>query len=202
MHEVGITGGIGSGKTTVAKVFETLGYLVYYADDRAKYLLNHHPKVIESIQDAFGPSVYGADGLLDRKALAAQVFNDKEKLATLNGIVHPATRQDFTDWVANIPAEYPKRFILKEAAILFEAGTSADLEAVISVYAPKATRIQRVISRDGTSEEHVLARMKNQWTEGEKLRRSMEIVYNDGEHPIIPQVMAIAQRLETMFARS
>lgn len=199
MHEVGITGGIGSGKSTIAKVFETLGYLVYYADDRSKRLLNEQPEVIEAIKAAFGEHIYQVDGKLDRKALASIVFQAPDQLAILNSIVHPATRNDFQTWLDQIPADYPKSFILKEAAILFEAGTTADLEAVISVYAPKNERVKRVMARDGVESTQVIARMNNQWPETAKWLRSKAIIFNDGEHAVIPQVIAIAERLESEF---
>ena len=199
MHEVGLTGGIGSGKSTVARIFETLGYLVYYADDRAKALTNVHPTVISQIKNAFGEDIYLENGQLDRKKLAGIVFQDKDKLAVLNGIVHPATRQDFADWLDKIPSTYAKNFILKEAAILFESGSYQDMEAVISVYAPKSERLKRVLKRDDTAEAQVLARMDNQWAENIKLRKADFVIYNDGSHPIIPQITEAARFFMAKF---
>lgn len=202
MHEVGLTGGIGSGKSTVARIFETLGYRIYYADDRAKALTLENPSVIAQIKKAFGEDMYLENGVLDRKKMAGIVFQDKDRLAVLNGIVHPATRQDFADWMEQIPPDYDKNFILKEAAILFESGSYQDMEAVISVYAPKSVRLERVLSRDGATPEQVLSRMDNQWPENYKLRKADFVIYNDGSHPIIPQITAAARFFAEKFGKA
>lgn len=190
LTEIGLTGGIGSGKSTVARIFETLGYQVYYADDRAKALYTEDPAVRKAVEKLFGKDIYTADGTLDRARLAGIVFNDPEQLKALNAIVHPATRRDFATWRSEMAKGYAKPFLLKEAAILFEAGTAADMEAVISVYAPKSIRLARVCARDGVQPEQVLARMDKQWPEARKLQKADFIIYNDGTHPVIPQVMA------------
>lgn len=199
MKEVGITGGIGSGKSTVARIFEILGYRVYYADDRAKWLMHHSLEVVQGVKELFGAEAYDSEGNLNRKKIGEIVFNDNKKLASLNGIVHPATRQDFEEWLANTPADYKRRFLLKEAAILFEAGSYSDLESVITVYAPRNTRIERVCQRDDTTRESVLARMENQWPDAEKIRLADFTIFNDSRHLLIPQVLSAARYFEQKF---
>lgn len=191
MMEIGLTGGIGSGKSTVARIFATLGYEVYYADDRAKALYREDDSVIDSVKELFGADIFLADGQLDRKRLAGIVFSDKSKLAQLNAIVHPATLRDFDRWKENlIQNGYQKTLLFKEAAILFEAGSDRDLHAAISIYAPKSVRLKRVANRDGTNREQVLSRMQHQWPDIRKVHRSDFVIYNDGRHAVIPQVLA------------
>lgn len=170
---IGLTGGIGSGKTTVAHFFEALGVPVYYADDRAKAVLETE-KVSEEVRSYFGDVVFSSEGI-DRKKLASVVFNDKEKLEVLNGIVHPAVGEDFREWLS----EQTSDFIIREAAILFESGSYKDCDQIITVTAPVETRIERVMKRNGTSREEVLARMENQWSDAEKIIRSDYVIENE-----------------------
>lgn len=170
---IGLTGGIGSGKTTVAHFFEALGVPVYYADDRAKAVLETE-KVSEEVRSYFGDVVFSSEGI-DRKKLASVVFNDKEKLEVLNGIVHPAVGEDFREWLS----EQTSAFIIREAAILFESGSYKDCDQIITVTAPVETRIERVMKRNGTSREEVLARMENQWSDAEKIIRSDYVIENE-----------------------
>lgn len=189
--EIGLTGGIGSGKSTVARIFGTLGYQVYYADDRAKALYREDQEVIDSVSELFGADIFLPDGELDRKRLAGIVFSDREKLAQLNAIVHPATLRDFVRWKENLLQNgYDQPLLFKEAAILFEAGSDRSVQAVISIYAPKSVRLQRVVNRDGTNRRQVLDRMSHQWPDIRKVRRSDFVIYNDGHHAVIPQVLA------------
>lgn len=190
---IGITGGIGSGKSTVCRIFEQLGYAVYYADQRAKALMVENPKIIQGLTEAFGPDAYFSDGSLNRAYLGAQVFQDAEKLKLINGIVHPETAKDYLLWSKEIVSGYQLPFVLKEAAILFESGAARFSDRVISVYAPTALRIQRVTQRDGVEEAAVQARIDKQWSEQEKLRRSDWVIVNDGHHHLIPQVLAAIQ---------
>ncbi len=197
MNIIGITGGIGSGKTTVCKIFELLGISVYYADDSAKHLMVHDPQVVSSIQQLLGAEAYLPDGSLNRKWIGSQVFNDRDKLNQLNAIVHPATREDFRRWVEEKQGNTNDAFVLREAAILFEAGAAADTDGVITVYAPKSIRIRRVMERDHVSQEEVLKRMANQWADTEKIRRADLTIYNDGTHMVVPQVLSAKAALET-----
>jgi len=175
--KVGITGGIGSGKTTVCRMFEELGIPVYYADDRAKYLMQHEHHLIDEIKKKFGPEVY-ADGKLNRKLLAEKVFNDKAKLAELNALVHPAVYHDSDVWME----EQKKRkvpYSLKEAALLVETGSYKTLDKLIVVTAPVNTRMQRVSERDQTNIEEVMARVRNQLPEDEKVKLADFVIKND-----------------------
>ena len=196
--KIGLTGGIGSGKTTVAKIFEQFGYEVYYADIRAKWLSNNDIEVRNQLIYHFGAGIYTSEGL-DRKKLAGIVFKDKNQLELLNSIIHPATYRDFEKWFAGLSAEYSKNFILKEAAILFEAGSWKNLDGIITVYAPESIRIARVCSRDRVEPEAVRARMQNQIDEQFKRDHSDFIIYNDGQHMLIPQVRSAIEYFSRKF---
>ncbi len=186
--KVGITGGIGSGKSTVARIFENLGIPVYHADARAKLLMVENKELKAAIRQAFGEKAYTPEGLPDRAFLAGQVFHDKEKLATLNALVHPVVREDGERWHA---AQSGVPYTLKEAALLYESGSYRDLDLVLVVTAPKALRIRRVMARDGVDEAAVRARMDNQWPEDEKVRRADIVIHNDGKQLLLPQVMEV-----------
>lgn len=191
IKEIGLTGGIGSGKTTIAGIFETYGFKVYYADLRAKALYQEDADMKAEVISVFGKDIYTPEGDLDRKKLAGIVFQDREKLDTLNKIVHPATLRDFKQWMAELnQGNYNKPFILKEAAILFEAGSHVGLDGVLGVYAPKNTRLARVLKRDGVVRSEVLARMDKQFPESFKLFHSDFTIYSDGNHHLIPQVQS------------
>ena len=186
--KIGITGGIGSGKSRVCSIFADLGYAVYDADTRARVLMNENPAIVEGVKALFGEGAYLPDGVLNRAGIGKIVFDDPEKLARLNALVHPQTRRDFQVWFQAGLAGYQKGFVLKEAAILYESGTWKDADGVIAVYAPKSVRIARVIQRDGISAGEVLKRMARQWPDLEKLRRSDFVIYNDGHHGLAAQV--------------
>ena len=186
MLKVGLTGGIGSGKSTVAQVFEVLGIPVYYADDAAKKLMNEDPLLKEKLKIAFGEAVY-TNGLLNRQVLSSIVFNDKEKLALLNSIVHPATILDAHKWMLGQSAPY----VIKEAALLYESGSAKQLDKIIGVYAPAQLRIQRVMQRDSITEKEVLSRINKQMDEEEKMALCDYVINNNGEELVLPQVMKI-----------
>ena len=141
---VGITGGIGSGKSTVAKIFEILGIPVYYADDKAKSLMNHDSELKEQIIQEFGEESYNSEGDLNRKYLASTVFSDPEKVKKINSLVHPAVGRDFETWASIQSTSY----VLKEAALIFETGGEKKLDAVINVSSPLKIRVNRVLMRD------------------------------------------------------
>ncbi|GAB5554508.1 MAG: dephospho-CoA kinase [Saprospiraceae bacterium] len=191
-NKIGITGGIGSGKSTVCKIFEVLGIPVYYADDRAKSLMVQDKALVEAIKKLLGEAAYQADGQLDRGYVANIIFRDKDKLAALNALVHPAVAKDGESWhfsQKNVP------YTLKEAALLFEAGSYKHLDKLICVVAPKAMRLKRVMERDQVEESAVLARMDKQWPQSKKAVLSDFIIYNDGSIPLIPQVLRIHKKL-------
>ena len=193
--KIGITGGIGSGKSTVAKIFAVLGVPVYYADDASKRIMNTDPDVIRSIIKHFGASAY-INGVLNRSYLAAQVFSNKEKLELLNSLVHPATIRDADTWLATQNAPY----IIKEAALLFESGSYSALDYVIGVSAPYPLRILRAMKRDNISKEQVVARMNRQIDENIKMKLCDFIVYNDEGQLLIPQVLLLDERFRKGLA--
>jgi dephospho-CoA kinase len=170
---VGLTGGIGSGKTTVANYFHELGVPVYIADEHAKTVMQL-PEIILKIKVVFGKSVFDND-VLNRKKLAEIVFNSSEKLKQLNAIIHPAVKKDFERWIL----DYKKnKFILYEAAILFESGRYINCDVIITVTAPLETRIERVTKRDNTSRELVLQRISSQWTDEQRIGKSDFVIEN------------------------
>lgn len=187
MLKVGITGGIGSGKTTVCRIFEVMGVPVYYADDRAKQLMQTDLRLISIIKELFGEQSY-IDGKLNRKLISEQVFNNKPLLAKLNAAVHPVVAKDTESWMSQYE-ELP--YVLKEAALIFESGMHKQLDKIICVTAPIDVRINRVKQRDHLSYEEITARMKNQMSEEQKAALSDYIIQNDGKRKLIPQVLAI-----------
>jgi dephospho-CoA kinase len=193
MLKVGITGGIGSGKSTVARIFETLGLPVYYADNAAKRLMNEDLALREEIIYHFGPQAY-RNHELDRTYVASHVFNDKEKLKLLNSLTHPVTIRDADEWMARQITPYA----LKEAALIFEAGSEKKLDYVIGVYAPEELRIERAMKRDDISLEKVKERMNSQMNEEEKMERCDFLIYNDEMHALIPQVLMIHEKLKEL----
>jgi dephospho-CoA kinase len=194
--EIGITGGIGSGKSTVARIFASLGYRVYLADDRAKALYDENDALKAAIIALMGNEVYDDAGKLRRQAMAARIFSDSGLLKQVNAIVHPMVAIDFEEWRAKTPSDYKKSLVFKEAAILFEAGSNTQLDGVIMVYAPKQLRLSRVGARDHVEAQAVLARMAAQWPDSAKIDRSDFVIYNDGFHALVPQVLQAIQRFD------
>jgi len=190
MLKIGLTGGIGSGKSTVARIFEVLSIPVYYADEAARRLMNEHQELKNQIRELFGEAAY-IDGQLNRAYIGGTVFSDAGKLARLNAIVHPKTREDAAAWMRKQHASYA----IKEAALIFEAGLETGLDQVIGVTAPVELRIARVMKRDGVSREKVLERMNRQMDEKEKMKRCDFIIENDERTPLLPQVLKIHDTL-------
>lgn len=183
---VGLTGGIGSGKTTAARMLEVLGAPIFYSDTEGKRILDADPAVRNAVGSAFGVELY-ASGTVDRKALAAIVFNDKEALARLNAIVHPAVRAAFAAWRAQQNAPY----VVNEAAVMIESGTYRNMDRLVVVTAPETLRVQRVMQRDGVEREQVLARMRNQMDDAERLSYAQHVLVNDDTRLLTPQVLAL-----------
>ena len=188
MLRVGITGGIGSGKSTVCRIFATLGIPIYYADIRAKELMISDSDVIHQIKNLFGKNAYDESGHLNRKFIAEQAFQNKNLLRQLNAIVHPAVFRDTLEWYQT---NHEKAYTLYEAAIMFESGSYKFLDKVITVFAPLEDRIARTIKRDNISREEVLERIDKQMPEEEKMNRADYIIYNDHSQPLIEQVLNI-----------
>lgn len=191
MLKVGITGGIGSGKTTVCKIFEVLRVPVYYADERAKALMQTDLKLIHSVKELFGEAAY-KNGKLNRPFVAEKVFNDKPLLDKLNSIVHPAVAADAMQWMAQ---QADKPYAIKEAALLFESGSYKHLDKIILVHAAMETRIARLKSRDNATRAQITARMRHQLPDDEKMKLADFIIHNDAQRQLIPQVLAIHQSL-------
>lgn len=190
MLKIGLTGGIGSGKSTVAKVFETLGIPVYYADDAAKRLMNEDEELKQKLKEQFGDDIYSHDGL-NKKKLANIVFNAPDKLAVLNQLIHPATIRDAAVWLNAQTSPYA----IKEAALIFESGAQQELDHVIGVTAPAPLRIQRTMQRDGVTREEVIARMDRQMNETIKMKLCDFVIRNDEQELLLPQVLALHEKL-------
>jgi dephospho-CoA kinase len=194
MFKIGITGGIGSGKSTVCRLFEKINIPVYYADDRAKWLMNNQEELKDKLRSSFGAEVYDKDGRLNRSYLADIVFNDKSRLDILNGIVHPAVFEDGIKW----QEEQEKKgaiYTMKEAALLFETGSYKTLDKIIVVTAPQDIRIKRVMSRDNISREEVLARINKQMPQAEKVERADYVITNIEWKSLNLQVSEIDEQL-------
>ncbi len=179
MLKVGITGGIGSGKTTVCKLFEALGVAVYYADDRAKFLMQHEHFLIDQLKQNFGEDIYD-HGQLNRAMLAQKVFGNKEQLALLNSLVHPVVFRDTERWYQEQLTAKPP-YVLKEAALLVETGAYKLLDQLIVVSAPLDVRLQRVVARDKVAAAEVTQRMNNQLAEEEKLKLADFVIENNSD---------------------
>ncbi len=175
MITVGLTGGIGSGKTTVSGYFRELGVPVYDSDSRARELMEEDRALRRSVLELLGPRAY-TGAALNRAYIASRVFGDKPLLERLNSLVHPAVRKDFQTWAETQEAPY----ILQEAAILFENGAYRNFDRMILVTAPREARIRRVMKRDATSRESVVARMRNQWETSRKIPLADYVIENDG----------------------
>jgi dephospho-CoA kinase len=170
---IGLTGGIGSGKTTIAKYFQCLGIPAYNSDEEARKLTDD-PEIKQLIKQVFGKDIFDKEKL-NRGKLAAIVFNKPEKLIELNSIIHPAVKKHFENWVFG---NSKSRFVIKDAAILFESGSFKDCDVIITIIAPIEIRIQRVINRDFTFRENILKRINNQWNDGERVFKSQYVIEN------------------------
>ena len=187
---IGLTGGIGSGKTTVANYFQELGIPVYIADVEGKKI-TESPKILKSIKDAFGSAVFDEERL-NRQKVSQIVFNDSEKLKKLNSIIHPEVEKHFMNWVNN-HSNFP--LVVKETALLFESGSYKKCDYVITVIAPLEDRINRVIKRDAITRENVLKRIDNQWSDEDRIRNSHYIIDNTDRKTIERQVKEILKKI-------
>ncbi len=183
---IGLTGGIGSGKSVVAKIFATIGIPVFNADEAAKRIMQTSPAIKTKLIELFGTDIYNAHGL-DKEKLAAIVFNDPYQLQLLNAIVHPVTIQAAKDWAAKQNSLY----VIKEAALIFESGAADGLFKVIGVTAPLSLRTYRVMQRDGITKDQVDARMRNQISDTIKMRLCDYVIDNNNQQMVIPQVLEI-----------
>ena len=191
MIKVGVTGGIGSGKSLVCSFFKLIGIPVYEADYEAKQLMNSSSVIKSQLMKTFGDDIYLPNSTVDRKKLAGIVFNSPSSLKKVNEIIHPEVRKHFNEWVDKQDSEY----IVYEAAILFESGFYTMMDFLILVTSPVETRIQRVMARDGVSREDVLARINKQWDDADKIKRSNLVLTNDDTELIIPQLIELDNNL-------
>jgi len=187
--KIGLTGGIGSGKSTVAGIFKVLGIPVFDADSAAKELMNSDKGLQQQLLETFGAETF-VGGMLNRQYLAGIVFNNPFKLEQLNAIVHPATIAAAERWMQQQSTPYA----VKEAALLFESGSAAGLDYIVGVFAPEALRIKRVMDRDGVGRQEVLARINRQIDDEIKRRLCDFVVINDEQQPLIPQVVALHEK--------
>lgn len=190
MIKVGLTGGIGSGKTLVSEVFVRLGVPVFNADCEAKVILNTDKETIKKVKQEFGSEIYTDQGI-NRKKLASIIFNNTSALQKINAIIHPRVRQYFYEWINNQNTQY----VIEEAAILFESGANQELDLTINVHADELVRIKRVMIRDNTTEEAVKSRMQNQMSDQERINRADYTIYNHGDKMILPQILDIHQHI-------
>ena len=191
MKRIGITGGIGSGKSFIATIIERMGYPVYYSDACSKELTNTHPVIRQGLIDLVGENVYFG-GELDKKVLATAIFSNDELRLKVNQLIHPIVRQDFEDWTKVQTSD----LIFNEAAILFETGAYRNFDATILIYAPIELRLERILKRDIITKEEVLARMNNQMNDEEKLKMTIYSILNDGEIPLLKQLEEVIERLK------
>lgn len=191
MKKIGLTGGIGSGKTSIAQILAAMSYPVYYSDQRAKFLSDENPAIRNGLFDLFGDEAY-IDGTLNRVFVSERIFSKPDLRLKVNEIIHPIVRKDFDDWAA----EQTSSLIFNEAAILFETGAYQQFDAVLLVCAPEAVRIQRVMLRDHCSKASVEERIQSQWTDAQKRSLTKYCVENDGRQPILIQLEKILKELE------
>lgn len=194
MLKIGLTGNIGSGKTTVSRLFTMHGVPIYHADERAKHFLQTSATVMR-IKEQFGDEFIDDDGLPDRKKIAELVFGDAEKLKILNNIIHPQVRQDFSHWAAR-QSHHP--YVIMEAAILFESGQNKNFHKIIMITAPESLRIERVCSRDAVQPEDVKRRMQHQLAEDAKVPLADFVINNDGQELLMPQVELVHKQILTL----
>ncbi len=195
MKKIGITGGIGSGKTTVCNIFRILGIPVFDSDLEARNIINSDLKVKNELMACFGRDIYSENGL-HREKMAAIIFNNKAALKKMNSIVHPAVRSYFSEWCIK---NNNKPYVLQEAAILFESGGYKQMDKIITIYAPVEERIKRVVERSNTSFDEVSRRIKNQLSDEEKIKKSDFVINNYSSNLVIPQVLNIHKQLLELF---
>jgi len=191
MLRIGLSGGIGSGKSTVAGILAKMGYPIFYSDQEAKRLYDENPVLQKQLVDLFGPAIY-RDGQLNKAFLAQQLFSNAELKAQVTALVHPLVRKAFEVWAQQQASD----LVFNEAAILFETGAYKDFDATVLVTAPIETRIERVQKRDLISREAVLQRIANQWPDSKKMNLTTYIITNDGQ-PLLQQIEDVISKLKT-----
>lgn len=191
MKRIGITGGIGSGKSIICKVFELLGVPVFYADEEAKKLY-YNNDVKATLVEKYGNEIYTIDGKLNREKLAQIIFSNPEELKFINSLIHPLVAEVYKQWCEKFK-HLP--YTLKEAAILFESGAYKEMDKVITVSAPKDVRIKRIMKRDNSTRAQIEERINNQWSEEQRLAKADFVIYNNDEQLVLPQIIELHQKL-------
>ena len=191
MKKIGLTGGIGSGKSYISTVFKKIGFPVFDADLNAKKCMHENKELRLAIINLFGSNIYN-NGKLQTRELASIVFSDQIKLNALNQVVHPVVTEEFKNWCKNQDSD----FVIKEAAILFESNTYKDLDFIISVSAPIEIRVKRVVSRDGCTANQVKERMRSQISDKERQKRADFLILNDGSSLLLPQIFEVIDRIK------
>ena len=189
---IALTGGIGSGKTTIAKLFETMGCLIYYSDEKAKELY-YHFEINKRVIQLLGSDAYSASGSLNSTFIAGIIFKDKTKLESLNAIIHPALEKDFEIFVKQ---QSPDRIIIKESALIFETDSYKKFKTIILVTAPLEQKIKRVMQRNKMPRENVEKRMSAQWPDEQKIPLASYIIFNDDTEAVIPQVISVLKKIK------
>ena len=191
MKKIGLTGGIGSGKTYVAQILEKMGYPVYYSDTRAKELCNEDPLIIRQLKELLGDDAYKNEKL-NKSFISNQIFSSPELRETINSIIHPVVRNDFDQWLENLSSH---SLVFNEAAILFETKSYKRFDETILVYAPLEIKIQRLISRDRVSQEEITAKMNAQWSDTKKMALTRFHILNDEKTPLLEQIEEVLEKL-------
>ena len=198
MLKVGVTGGMGSGKSTVCNILKNLGVPVFSSDDVGKYLLNNDDYLKNEIKTHFDSDMYTSTGRLDRNRMAQLVFNNPDELKKLNELVHPRVKAEFDSWCKKMEK---RPCVVKEAAILFETGQHKELDKMVTVFCPKEERIRRIIKRDDTSKELIEKRMMQQYSDAERNALATYIIMNDGKEELLPQVMELHELLLNEYTK-
>ncbi len=191
IRAIGLTGGIGSGKSTIARILSLLGYPVYIADVEASRLMHTHPEIRKDLIAHFGEIAYQQNSL-NKEAIARIVFNDPQALAALNAIVHPRVMDHFENW----SKQQNRSLLFFESAILFEAGLNRYFDHIVCATAPEEVRLERVMKRDHSNREQILQRIRNQMEEAQKCKQADFVIYNDEHHPLIEQILHLVEELE------
>jgi len=191
MIKAGVTGGIGSGKSIVCRVFETMGIPVYYADLHSRRLVDSEPELRKKLIGLFGQEIYNGN-ILNRPRFAAEIFADPQRLEAANSIIHPWVRKDFDRWVRAYP---DKKYVIEEAAILFESGGNTQVDKCITVLAPVEVRMKRILKRPGMTPDRIREIMANQWPDEKKAALADFVIVNDEKTLIIPQILFIHDQL-------
>ncbi|MCQ2203866.1 MAG: dephospho-CoA kinase [Bacteroidales bacterium] len=197
MIKLGITGGIGSGKSTITQMFRVIGVPVYVSDERSKYLSQTNSEIIAGLKQILGDDIYDEMGRLDRKRMASVIFADKEKLQKVNALIHPIVNRDFIEWTEEQKSKGVP-YVVNEAAIMIESGSHKLMDKLLVVTAPVEQRVERVMKRDGVGEQQVKSRINNQMSDKEKVEIADYVIVTDDHHFIMPEILALDEELRRL----